>query len=38
MNEMADAEDFWPVVEKSLQQAIATLLKMREAGRRAPGP
>ncbi len=28
--EMADAEDFWPVVEKSLQQAIATLLKMRE--------
>ena len=28
--EMADAEDFWPVVEKSLQRALATLLKMRE--------
>jgi len=28
--EMADAEDFWPAVEKALQQALATLLKMRE--------
>jgi uncharacterized protein (TIGR00255 family) len=29
-DEMADAEDFWSAVEKSLQQALATLLKMRE--------
>lgn len=28
--EMADAEDFWPAVEKALQQSLATLLKMRE--------
>ncbi len=28
--EMADAEDFWPAVEKALQQALGTLLKMRE--------
>jgi len=28
--DVADAEDFWPAVEKSLQQALATLLKMRE--------
>ena len=28
--DMADAEDFWPAVEKALQQALATLLKMRE--------
>lgn len=28
--EMADAEDFWPSVEKALHQALATLLKMRE--------
>lgn len=28
--EMADAEDFWPAVDKALQQALATLLKMRE--------
>ncbi len=28
--ELADAEDFWPAVEKALQQALATLLKMRE--------
>jgi uncharacterized protein (TIGR00255 family) len=28
--EMADAEDFWPAVEKALHQALATLLKMRE--------
>jgi uncharacterized protein (TIGR00255 family) len=28
--EMADAEDFWPAVEKALNQALATLLKMRE--------
>jgi uncharacterized protein (TIGR00255 family) len=28
--EMGDAEDFWPVVEKALQQALATLVKMRE--------
>jgi uncharacterized protein (TIGR00255 family) len=26
----ADAEDFWPAVEKALQKALATLLKMRE--------
>jgi uncharacterized protein (TIGR00255 family) len=29
-DEAADAEDFWPAVEKALQQALATLLKMRE--------
>ena len=28
--EMADAEDFWPAVEKALQAALAMLLKMRE--------
>ncbi len=28
--EMADAEDFWPAVEKALGQALATLLKTRE--------
>lgn len=28
--EMADAENFWPAVEKALQTALATLLKMRE--------
>lgn len=28
--EMADAEDFWSAVEKALQQALATLVKMRE--------
>lgn len=28
--EMGDAEDFWPAVEKALQSALATLLKMRE--------
>ncbi len=28
--EMADAEDFWPGVEKALRQAIATLIKMRK--------
>jgi len=28
--EVADAEDFWPSVEKALSQALATLLKMRE--------
>ena len=28
--EMGDAEDFWPAVEKALGQALATLLKMRE--------
>jgi uncharacterized protein (TIGR00255 family) len=28
--EMAEAEDFWPAVEKALQQALATLLKMRQ--------
>src|SRR6201993_1650149 len=28
--EPADAEDFWPAVEKALNQALATLLKMRE--------
>jgi uncharacterized protein (TIGR00255 family) len=27
---IADAEDFWPAVEKALTQALATLLKMRE--------
>ncbi|HZV35748.1 MAG TPA: YicC/YloC family endoribonuclease [Verrucomicrobiae bacterium] len=27
--EMADAEDFWPAVEKALQLALATLVKMR---------
>ena len=29
-DDVADAEDFWPAVEKALQQALATLLKMRE--------
>ena len=28
--EMADAEDFWPSVEKALQQALAMLVKMRQ--------
>jgi uncharacterized protein (TIGR00255 family) len=28
--DMADAEDFWPAVEKALEKALATLLKMRE--------
>ncbi len=28
--DMGDAEDFWPAVEKALHQALATLLKMRE--------
>ena len=28
--EMGDAEDFWPAVEKSLEQALAALVKMRE--------
>src|SRR5579863_1746858 len=28
-DEPADAEDFWPAVETSLQQALGTLLKMR---------
>ena len=28
--EVPDAEDFWPAVEKALNQAIATLVKMRE--------
>jgi uncharacterized protein (TIGR00255 family) len=28
--EMADAEDFWPAVEKALQAALTMLLKMRE--------
>jgi uncharacterized protein (TIGR00255 family) len=28
--EMADAEDFWSSVEKALQQALVTLVKMRE--------
>jgi uncharacterized protein (TIGR00255 family) len=28
--EMADAEDFWPTVEKALRQALAMLVKMRE--------
>ncbi len=27
---LADAEDFWPAVEKALAQALGTLLKMRE--------
>src|SRR5437667_7256249 len=27
---IADAEDFWPAVEKALTQALATLAKMRE--------
>ena len=27
--EMADAEDFWPAVEKALKQALAMLVKMR---------
>ncbi len=29
-DEAADAEEFWPAMEKALQQALATLLKMRE--------
>lgn len=28
--ELADAEDLWPAVEKALQQALAALVKMRE--------
>lgn len=28
--EMGDAEDFWPAVEKALEGALATLVKMRE--------
>src|SRR4051812_29437040 len=28
--EMADAEDFWPAVEKGLKQALGMLVKMRE--------
>ena len=28
--EMGEAEDFWPAVEKALNQALATLLKMRQ--------
>jgi uncharacterized protein (TIGR00255 family) len=28
--EMADAEDFWPAVNKALESALTTLLKMRE--------
>lgn len=28
--EMADAEDFWPAVEKALRQALHTLVQMRE--------
>lgn len=28
--ESADAEDFWPGIEKALQQALGNLLKMRE--------
>jgi uncharacterized protein (TIGR00255 family) len=28
--DVADAEDFWPAVEKALVQALGTLLKMRE--------
>jgi len=28
--DQADAEDFWPAVEKALRQALVTLLKMRE--------
>ncbi len=28
--EMADAEDFWPAIEKSLHQALDMLVKMRE--------
>jgi uncharacterized protein (TIGR00255 family) len=29
-DDVADAEDFWPAVEKALKQALGTLLKMRE--------
>lgn len=29
-DEMADAEDFWPAVDRALEQAVDTLLKMRE--------
>ena len=28
--EMGDAEDFWPAVQKALEKALATLVKMRE--------
>ena len=28
--EMAEAENFWPAVEKALKQALAALVKMRE--------
>jgi uncharacterized protein (TIGR00255 family) len=28
--ELGEAEDFWPAVEKALNQALATLLKMRQ--------
>jgi len=28
--EMADAEDFWPAVNKALKQALDQLVKMRE--------
>jgi uncharacterized protein (TIGR00255 family) len=28
--ELADAEDFWPAVQKALRQALETLVKMRE--------
>src|SRR5438105_532139 len=28
--ELAEAEDFWPAVEKALNKALATLVKMRE--------
>jgi uncharacterized protein (TIGR00255 family) len=28
--QIAEAEDFWPAVEKALNQALATLVKMRE--------
>jgi uncharacterized protein (TIGR00255 family) len=28
--EMADAEDFWPAVQKALEQALAMMVKMRE--------
>jgi uncharacterized protein (TIGR00255 family) len=29
-DDVADAEDFWPAVDQALQQALGTLLKMRE--------
>jgi uncharacterized protein (TIGR00255 family) len=28
--DIADAEEFWPAIEKALEQGLATLLKMRE--------